>query len=305
MAGQKCTSRLDWSDLEVLVVLARSGSLSEAARCLKVEHSTVGRRVAALEAALGVRLFDRSPAGYALTAAGEEAAGLAETIGDRVDELRRRLAGRDAGLSGTVRLTTTDSLAARLVVPALPAFHQRHPGIEIEVAVENRTVSLTRREADLALRLGRPAGDSLVARRVGTFAYGLYAARGYLARHPVGAGEFDLSGHSICGYDDSLANSPQEIWLRRQLGRRGATMRTNSPYALYAAVSAGLGLGVLPCIACDGNDDLVRLDGPEPLAPREVWLVVHRDLRRTARIRAVIDFLDEVMRERTQPLVGR
>ncbi|HEY0834875.1 MAG TPA: LysR family transcriptional regulator, partial [Azospirillum sp.] len=201
MAVQKRSADLDWEDLRVFVALARAGSLSAAARALKVGHATVGRRVAALEAALGRALFDRRADGYALTAEGAAVLELAAGMDERALAILRR-AGQDAGLTGTVRLTATESLAERFLIPRLAAFRRRHPGIDLEVLSDPRSLSLAKREADVAVRLARPQAGELVTRRLAAIAYGVYAA-------PDGDAE------SWVGYDDSHAHLPEAQWLAR------------------------------------------------------------------------------------------
>src|SRR5512146_1243587 len=172
---------LDWGDLRFFLELSRSGSLSGAARRLKVDRNTVGRRVASLEEALGLALFERGPQGWTRTAAGDELAALASRVEENVLALARHADAADRDMAGTVRLTTATHICAQLLVPSLPLLHERHPRLLLEVAVDQRIFDLTRREADLALRLGRPREAGLVMRKLGDLAYGLYAARGSAA----------------------------------------------------------------------------------------------------------------------------
>jgi DNA-binding transcriptional LysR family regulator len=291
---------LDWGDLRFFLELARSGSLSGAARRLGVDRNTVARRVSALESALGLTLFERGPQGWSRTASGEELASLASRVEENVLALARHADAADRELSGTVRLTTATHICADLLVPALPALRQRHPRLVLEVAVDQRLFDLTRREADLALRLGRPREAGLVMRKLGELAYGLYAARG----HPAARrGRTDLRTDPFVGFDDSLAGVPQERWLARLAPERRVVFRCNSSLSLLAAARAGMGVALLPCFLAGRERELVRLQAPEPLC-HELWILFHGDLGQTPRVRAVIDWVDEVVRRARPALLG-
>ncbi len=281
---------LDWGNLRFFLELARTGSLSRAARRLGVDRNTVARRVAALEAELGLSLFERGPQGWIRTSAGEDLAALASRVEEDVLALARHADARDRAVAGTVRLTTASHVAARLLAPALPALRERHPALLLEIAVDQRTLDLTRREADLAVRLGRPRDAGLVMRKLSDVAYRLYASRAYVGRRRA----VDLASDAFVGFDESLASVPQERWLAKLAPGRRIAFRCNSTAALLAAACAGVGVAVLPCFAADGDPELVRLDGPEPV-PHQLWLLVHGDLRRTPRVRAAIEWVDAVV----------
>lgn len=293
--------RLDWGHLRFFLELARSGSLARAAQRLAVDRNTVARRVAALEEELGLSLFERGPQGWSRTAAGQDLAELASRVEEDVLALARHADARDPALAGTVRLTTATHLAAFLLVPALPALRQRHPGLVLEIAADQRTFDLTRREADLALRMGRPRDAGLVTRKLSDLAYGLYASKAFAAAR---RGAVDLSADPFVGFDDSLAGVPQERWLERVAPGRRVVFRSNSTASLLAAARLGLGVAVLPRFLAGRDPGLVRLQGPEP-AGHELWLLVHGDLRRTPRVRAVIDWVDELVQQARPELSGR
>jgi DNA-binding transcriptional LysR family regulator len=277
----------DWEDLRFFLEAHRTGSLTQAARALGVEHTTVSRRIAALEASLGVRLFDRTPRGYEPTAAAQELRPLADRVEEQVLAIERRAdPGRD--LTGVVRIATSNQLATDFVVPALPAFRARHPGITIELSAENRDIKLSRREADLALRMGRMRERGLVTRKLADLAHAFYARRAGRA-----APALDLDGDVFVGFDDSLAHLEHSRWLDRIAPARKTAFRANTIHCLHAAIRSGLGVGILPCFVGDADPSLVRLDAAEAPAPRELWLLVHGELRRSARIRAVLDCLVE------------
>jgi len=297
--AQERAGRLDWGHLPFFLELVRTGSLSGAAKRLGVDRNTVARRVAALEEELGLALFERGPQGWTRTSAGQDLAELASRVEDDVLALARHADARDRALSGTVRLTTTAHLAATLLVPALPDLRQRHPGLLLEVAADQRAFDLTRREADLALRMGRPRDTGLVTRKLADVVHGLYASRTYAAGR---AGPVSFSGDSFVGFDESLASAQQERWLERMGPERRVVFRCNNTASLVAAARLGLGVAVLPRFVADRDAELARLAGPEP-PTLELWLLVHGDLRRTPRVRAVIEWVDRLV-ERARPALS-
>jgi DNA-binding transcriptional LysR family regulator len=298
--AQERAGGLDWGNLRFFLELSRTGSLSAAARRLAVDRNTVARRVAALEEALGLRLFERGPQGWIRTGAGDELAELASRVEEDVLAVARHADARDTALAGTVRLTTATHLAAHLLAPALPRLHARHPGLVLEIAADQRAFDLTRREADLALRMGRPRDAGLVTRKLSPVTYRLFASRAHATAR---RGPVDFEADEFLGFDDSLAGVPQERWLARVGPRRRVVFRCNSTAALQAAAREGMGIAVLPCFVADRDPALVRLDGPEP-PDHELWLLVHGDLRRAPRVRAVLEWVDEVMREARPALTG-
>lgn len=289
MTVQKFTGPLDWDDLRVFLELARAGSLSAAARSLRLSHATVGRRLAALEATLGRSLMERRPEGYVLTAEGESVRTLAEAIDERAQAIRRR-EGDAAGLTGTVRLTMTQALADIFLIPRLGRLRADNPGLDLEIIVDNRTLSLARREADLAIRLARPQRGDLVARRLATLGYGLYAAPD--------------APDTLIAYDESMAELPEALWLDRHGGGRRVAFRSNSVQGQLAAAVAGFGTAFLPCMLADGVPGLERCPLPGPPLTREAWLLVHRDRREVPRVRAVIEHLVAVFTAEKERLAG-
>ncbi len=294
--AQERAGHLDWGHLRFFLELARTGSLSRAASRLGVDRNTVARRVGALEEELGLPLFERGPQGWTRTSAGDELAALASHVEDDVLALARHAHARDRALTGTVRLTSATHISAFLLAPALPVLLGRHPGLVLEIAADQRMFDLTRREADLAVRMGRPRDAvGLVTRKLSNIAYGLYTARAVAEEGRT----VDFAGDPFVGFDESLAGVPQERWLAKQAPERRITFRSNSTAALQAAARAGVGVAVLPCFLAERDPELARLGGPEP-APHELWLLVHGDLRRTPRVRAVIEWLDALV-ERARP----
>jgi DNA-binding transcriptional LysR family regulator len=287
-----------WDDLHYLLEAVRQGSLSAGARVLGVDHATIGRRIRRLERVLGRAVIDRQRPGLVLTPFGETALAEAERMRDAAATIER-LAEARPKLAGAVRVTTTGVFAATYLTPTLAALRKRQPLIEIELIVDERNFSLARREADIALRLARPKDGTLVTRRVATLGYGVYAAPGYLRGRKAEAIAF-------VGFEESPPDLPEVGWLRHCAGGRPIAFRANDRLAQIAAVRAGLGIGVLPHYAAKGLKPVpASLVVPPPNMVRELWLLVHRDLKDAPRFRAVIDFLVERTARDRAVLAGR
>jgi DNA-binding transcriptional LysR family regulator len=279
-------SSLDWNDLRVVLAIARAGSLSGAACHLHVTHSTVFRRLAVIEQTLGVRFFERFRGGYAATAAGEAAAVLAERLADEIAELERRLSGQDMRPSGKVHIATADTVWP-LVCRRVPEFRARHPEIVPEFTIANAMANLTRREADIAIRPVPEPLEHLVARRIADIAHALYASPDYLTRNNTP----ELGSHDWIGLEDTVAPTVIGRWLRQHVRSGQVVLTVDALAAMRDAARAGLGLAVLPCYLGDSDDGLRRVAVTSPDVPRSaLWLLTHDDLRRTARVRAAMDF---------------
>jgi DNA-binding transcriptional LysR family regulator len=275
----------DWADVRIFLSVHREGSFTAAARALRLDQTTVGRRIAALESALGARLLRRGRDGLTLTAAGVEALARAEQMEEAAQSLGRAVEQRDEQPEGKVRLTTLESLATWFLAPRLPRLQQRHPKLSLELHVGHRALSLTRREADLALRLTRPEQPGLVSRKVASLAWGLYGERRWLSKQPTPGPA--LEGLAAIGFDEELSALPEARWLAATAAQ--ITLRTSSLPAMREACAAGAGLAVLPRWLGDQDPRLSRaLDLP---VRRDLWLVVHAELRTAARVRAVADFV--------------
>lgn len=292
---------LDWDDLRFVLAVARAGSLSGAARALGVEHTTVGRRLTSIEQALGVRLFDRTPRAHLPTPAGAAVIARAEAVEEQVHALQREVEGGDGRPAGTVRITALDPFITEVLLPALPVLAARHPGIEVIASSETRVVNLAGREADIAIR-PRPEGPRFAGRRLATVTSGMYASAEYLARHGHPRGPGDLAAHSRVALVPELARAPEERWFVERPPAPRVAVRVDTPGAYRAAVREGLGVGLVECHAAE-RAGLVRL-WPEPALIEEWWAVAHEDIARSARIRAVLDFLEQITAERADALAG-
>jgi len=283
----------NWDDLRFVLAVARAGRLDAAASQLGVDPSTAFRRLKACEARLNTRLFDRRGGIYRATAEGEAVIEQAQAMEEAALALQRRLAGGDVGLSGNLRLTMADTLALVAMPGHLRAFLDRYPGIVIETVVSNAFLSLSRREADIAIRPGNNPlqGGGMVGRRVATIAFGMYGAPAYLDGRPRPQDPSGLAGHALIRGDESLAQIGPSLWLDRHAGGARTVYRSQSLVNMASAARAGIGLALLPCFMGEQDPVLERLFLADDEAHTGLWLLTHEELRHTARVRAFLDFL--------------
>ncbi len=293
---------MDWNDLRHVLALGRAGSLVAAARTLGVEHSTVSRRIAAIERDLGTKLFARMPERHRLTPAGERAFAAAETMERVVQGLEAAVAGGDERPEGTVRVTTSEGFAP-VLIPHLARLYGDQPRILVELLSANRTFDLARGEADIAIRMVPTTTQDLIVRRVGETGWALYGSPTYLAKAGKPSDPSVLAGHRIVGFDDPLSSTPGAAWLAQRLEGTEVVVRGNSIPSVAAAVATGLGLSCLPCLTGDRDDRLVRVS--PVVASGQTWLVVHPDRQVCARVRIVWDFLVDVLLTERALLSGR
>jgi DNA-binding transcriptional LysR family regulator len=298
------SSMFAWDDARYFLALHRAGSLSAAARELKINQSTVGRRLAALEASIGARVFFRSREGYRLSPAGERLLTHVERMEEEAIAAARRLVGGENQLTGPVRITTPDVLGPRVVVPMMTKFRARHPKIDIEVDADERVRNLAKREADLAIRGGRPTERGVVVRKLAPFVCTAYASRAYIAARgmPRGGG-FD--GHDLIQYPEAMAGLRDARWLAQRAPRAHVAFRSGSTYARLHAAAAGLGIASLPCYLGDEDESLVRVVDPSDGLAYDIWLVIHQDLQSAGRVRACADHLVNEFKAQGARLAGR
>ncbi len=291
---------IDWNDLRHVLALARGGSFAAAGRALGTDATTVSRRLRTLESRLGTALFSRDTDGaMSPTPTGEIAVAKAETIEAEVMALSGALDAADPMALGKVRLTAAPSFINRLLIPAMPSLLARHTGLQLELIGDSRNFNLTRREADMALRLARPAdaaNSKVVARRIATLDYAVYVAAGQERR---------AEGLPWIVYEEAMAHLPHARWIAAQaeMSGRSSQLAVNDAEALLQAAVAGLGRVLLPKILAENAGGLCRVDSGDKNPPvREIWLLVHAELRQLVRIRTVADWLDGVFR---RPLAER
>lgn len=295
MDERKRTALPDWTDLQFLVELARHGSLSAAARALGVTHATVARRIAALDASFGRPLFVRQSGRYVPTAIGAQIAALAVEMEEPALRVRRAMAGVMPEIAGPVRITATDLVAPELVAPALAELRTVHPGLDLELIVSGENLSLARRDVDIALRLARPTQGDLFTRKLGELAFYRYASRDYLNNRKA-------SGLEYIGYCNVSPDFPEVRALDDICGGDRIVMRTNHLSTRFAAVLNGVGVALLPKLSAGTRSELQVLDRV-PVVKRELWLIVHRDLRDVPRIRTCVEHLSKSIQRQRKRLI--
>jgi len=282
---------MNWDDTRIFLALTRTPSLRAAARSLGVDQATVGRRLNALESELGAKLFLRAKDGYLLTAAGETALAAARRMESAALELRTKIEGQDEHPGGLVRVTSTDSIAIDLLLPAVERLQQQWPNIRVDMEVSTQLLSLSRRQVDIAFRNVRPDAPDLVVRRVAAWPVGLFASPAYLERFGEPVPEDELRGHHLVVYAPYLEQGPFLTMAGVPARQARIAMTLRSSLLVRKAVAAGIGIGEMP-VWMGEREGLVRI-WPQRRRPNdyEVWQVMHPDLQRTARVRAAAQFL--------------
>lgn len=282
----------DWNDIRFFLAVARNASLSAAARALRVDHTTVARRIAGLEAHLGLHLFHRLPRGWKLTAQGEALLARAERV--EAEALGVERAALEVGpLTGPIRLTAPPILANRLLLPALYAFQRDNPGITLDLNTSAFRLNLSQGAADLALRVGWPQETGLIARKLCDVAYGLYAR----------VDRLNAEGMPLLGLDDSWQRTEQRAWLDTRRTGHVAPLAADDVGTLLAAARLGWGAVLLPCFAAADAPELELVPGQQP-PDRPLCLILHADVRRAPRVRALADHLIQVFTA-AAPVLGR
>lgn len=293
--------KIDWDDLQYVLAVADAGTLAAAATALRVNRTTVLRRINAFERKQGVRLFDRLPGGYALTSAGDELLTAARALENTIVTLERKLAGQDLRLEGIIRLTTTDTLLASVLAAPLVAFREAHPGIALEISQSNAMLNLAKRDADVAIRPVVAAPETLVGRRIAAVAFAVYGSPSYLT---TDATEKDLGEHRWAVPDDTLANTSVSRWMHGRIAGTARAFRMDSLMAMREMCAAGGGLTALPCYLGDRDERLVRVGAPIGEMTTALWVLTHPDLVRTARIKLFIDFISSALKRERSLLQG-
>ncbi len=298
--------RGNWDDLRYLLAVARHGSLSAAARVLGVNHSTVLRRVLSLEESMGVHLFDKLPGGYALTSVGDEMHRVALKVEEEFIAANRRLSGRDTQIGGTLRVTTIDILALHILPRHIAAFRDRYPDLRVDLITAEASLSLTRREADVAIRSTNEPPENLIGRAVSGLAFAVYGAASSLEREEGMMDDVnDWPRHFWVGLDESFDHTNLGHWFKRMIPTNRIGHRVNSVAMAVEAVRAGVGLGLLPCGLVDRNPAFRRLSAPIPEVETKIWLLTHEDLRHMGRVRAFLDFMSDAFAQERDLLEGR
>jgi DNA-binding transcriptional LysR family regulator len=293
------TDHVSWDDLRTALFLARDGSVRKAARALGVSHSTVLRRLRVLEATTGVRLFEHKSSGYEATPAGQDVFDTASELEQVVLGLERRVAGRDLRLSGALRVTLPDPFAP-LLFPVFREFADAYPGIELTLDVGTSYSDLAHRAADVAIRAASEPPPELVGRRVATAAVGVYGAAEYVAAQRA---KKRLDALDWVGWEADSAMAFAQ-WMRRNVPQARVALRVSASWALREAVDAGAGVALLPCALGEARPGWRRI-ARVPALSAPLWILTHRDLRTTARVRVLRDFVSDAIAKRRDLIEGR
>ena len=279
-------SGLSWDEFRLVRSIAEARSLVGAAERLGVNHSTVFRRLAAVEAAVGARLFERSRAGYEPTSAGEEMIALAATMAESVLEFERRVAGRDIKPTGELSVTTPEAIGQHFMPGIVAQFQAQNPGIVVELILSNQSLNLSRRDADIAIRLTNDPPELLVGRRICTGRWAVYCRRDLIAE----LGAEPIGSLAFIGFSDGFGPASSRRWIEANVPPERLVARANSAHCLLQFALLGFGATLLPCFLGDRSPDLTRVGYLVPELDQGLWMLTHSDLRRSPRVRAFMDF---------------
>ncbi|MBI3434433.1 MAG: LysR family transcriptional regulator [Proteobacteria bacterium] len=290
----------NWDDLRIVLAIAEHGTISGAAAILRISHPTVSRRLRQIEQRLGARLFERTPTSCRPTKAGEEMRILACRMRDDIVALEARIAGRDKGPRGSVRLTAPDAVSEYLLPAMLAKICREAPELTIELMVSNRVLSLAQRSADIALRVTDTPNPVLRGRRVGTVAVSVYAARSLAAARPMS----QVTDLPWIGYDAALACTKPGAWVTANVPDNCIRFRANTLPGAAQAIRSGIGVGLLPCFVGGSIPEIVRVEPPIPSLDLGLWLLVHPDIARVPRVRTARDVLARLLKAAAPLLSG-
>ncbi|MFC3050830.1 LysR family transcriptional regulator [Kordiimonas pumila] len=294
---------IDWDDLKYFLAIAEEGSLSAASRKLSVSQPTLSRRLTTFEETVGAELFSRTRSGLEITVLGEQILARAAHMRDDVHTVERLITGHDTSLQGSVIISCIEIIGAEWLVQKIRPFHDIYPEITVEIKIDNTASDLLRREADIALRMFRPIQNDLVAKRTVSMNYGYYASKDYIEKHGKPETFSELREHRfIMPHDEILAHVNQQKAPKRPLSN--VVFRSNNLLALATAVRAGYGIGAYSCLIAEKDPNLVRLFGDFVIFSSDIWLVSHSELRRSARIRAMYDYLGDMLHDHRHQFSG-
>jgi DNA-binding transcriptional LysR family regulator len=294
--------QLDWDDLRVFLAIGQTGSIAAAAKRLRLDHSTVSRRLAQLELSLGGPLYERLHSGLRPTELAQRVQRFAESMDSAVVGLREAVGDQAHAASGSVRIAMMEGIGSMYIARRLGPLLARHPALTIQLVTSAQVVHVSRREADVFISFFKPEGRGLESRRAGIFTLGLYGAEAYFARAGKPATASDLPRHSFVGYIDDLIQVDAVRWLDEVTHPLAMAFQSSSMLAQMAAAASGAGLVLLPHFAVVKENTLQRVLASEISVTREIWINVHHDLRHSTRIRTVIDYLMQLF-EADQPLL--
>jgi len=282
----------DWNDLKYFLAVARNGSTLAAARSLRLSQSTVHRRILELERQLGEQLVTRHPAGYRLTELGDKLCGYAERIEQSVLDFERQASAWGKEVRGTVKVTCPEEVGSRLLASGLiDKFNERYRALRVEFVLSDRNLDLSRGQADVAIRAVRPTDNALIGRKLADSSWAIYASKSYVKRHGGIRRPEDIDHHSIVLFDGGMRDHRSVRWLQSVAPNARIAARANNMLAMQLAVRSGGGLAPMPVIVGDKDKALMRVLGPVQDITTPFFLLMHRDMRRTPRVRAFFDFI--------------
>ncbi|MEP3246978.1 MAG: LysR family transcriptional regulator [Sneathiella sp.] len=294
----------DWNDVRFFLELSRKGRLTEVAKSLKVDHTTVSRRVLSLEKQLDAKLFESTTRGYVLTQAGERLLPQAEAMESASATIQDHVGGENRNLTGIVRLGVPEGFGSQFLSRDMPAFQEQHPEIELEFVANDRFVSLSKREADLSITLERPRSGRLISKKLTDYTLRLYASKSYLAKHPPIRSVDDLKDHNFISYIEELVPDPQMLYLTEFISSPNVTLKSSSIVFQFQATLSGAGISIMHCFVADEHSELVCLLPDEIEVKRTFWLNTPEDIHDLARIKAVTQFLTELVERQQRKLIG-
>lgn len=290
-----------WDEFRLVRAIAEARSLAGAADALGINHSTVFRRLGALEKAMGARLFERSRTGYAPTAAGEKMVDLANRIADEIVDLERKITGQDLRPSGDLRVTTNDTLLVYMLSEIFVGFRRAYPEINLDIVVANEALNLSKRDADIAVRATERPPESLIGRRLAGIRWAIYAAAGEAPRNFTAA---DAPRYNWIGLTDNVAGPRPMKWLLDHAGAERIVYKLNTVLGIAEAVAVGGGMALIPCFIGGATPGLTRVGFPDPEIEAGLWLLTHPDLKNTARVRAFMDYTGAEIGKRRSIIEG-
>lgn len=294
------SAKVIWDEFRLAKAIADSRSLAGAAELLSLNHSTVFRRLSALETAIGARLFERSRSGYQPTAAGEEMIALATKMANSIVEFERRVAGRDTKPTGHLRVTTVDAIGQHFMPAIMTQFQAQNPGVVIELILSNQLLNLSRRDADVAIRLTNDPPEALVGRRICAVRWATYCRRDLVATN----GSRMIDSVPFIGLGDNFGPSSGRRWIETHIPPERLAARVNSVHGMMELAIHGFGAALLPCFLGDPCAALVRVGQPLGDIDVGLWILTHSDLRRSARVRAFMDFTGAEMAKHRRTIEG-
>lgn len=269
---------MNWDDIKLFLAVARAGSVSGGAKLLNLQHSTVSRRMHKLEESLGVRLFDKTRNGYELTMAGNELKDAASRMETEVLEVDGKLSGKDAQPLGSLRVSAIDNMATTVLMPMFTSFSRRFPGVTLHINISNGDVSLSQREADVAIRLTNTPPDTLIGKRITKVSSCIYGGRTYFAEIEKKEVQPRWLGVECCGFHKS--------WTKQACNDQEHNFYVDDTLLTQAALREGMGVSILPCFMGDSDPALVRYGEPDPTWDLGLWILLHPDLKHTQRVLA-------------------